>query len=232
MRKKMFVTVLTAAMICGALTACGNTTDTTTEDTSIVTEETTTEAEVVETPDDATTEATETEATDTEADTEDSAMDADGNVTTTLTDNDVNVDIEAKAFPGTWYIDDSYATASGKLTMYNVPTKEDAYSNSPRISVELMDQDSVDYYADSKENVTDIDSITINSVEYSGTTYTQYGMEWTEYKAAVEGTDEFIIIRISDVDVTTGEGSDVLNSIKFATSSDTAGDTEADTEAE
>ena len=41
-------------------------------------------------------------------------------------------------------------------------------------------------------------------------------MEWTEYITAVEGTEEFLLIRISDVDVTAGEGNDVLNSIAFS----------------
>lgn len=226
MRKKLFVTCLTATMICGMLTACGTKTETTEEEpTTVVTEAEAPTEEViyVTTEGDATTTDSDATSTDVEEVTDESTdevnySDAEGNVNLFETDNDISVQITAKVFPETWYVDGNYAK-SGKIFLYNVPTKEDAYSNSPRISIEMKDQDSIDYYNESKENVNNIDSITINEKEYTGTTYTQYGMEWTEYQTPVDDTGEFILIRISDVDVTTGEGADVLNSINFLTSS-------------
>lgn len=221
MRKKLFVTCMTAAMICGMLTACsGNTNEPITEE---ITTEALTEAEVIDinTDNDAsetdtteTEEATDTEATATEATDVSSDVDENGNVIAILEDNNSFISVKATVFPGNWYVNTDYKSM-GKATFYNVSTKEDAYSNSPRIQVAIQDQETIDYYAESKENVTDIDAITIDGIEYTGTTYTQYGMEWTEYKAAIDGTEEFMIIQISDVDISTGEGADVLNSITF-----------------
>ena len=222
MRKtKLLVTCcLTASLICGVLTACGNTATEEPAATETITDttiEAPTEAEItrITTENDAS--ETDSEATNTEAekDVEFSDMDEDGNVITILQDNDTYVSVSAKVFPDNWYVDTNYKTM-GKAQFYNVPTKEDAYSNSPRIQVVIQDQETIDYYSDTRENVTEIDSITIGDVEYTGTTYTQYGMNWTEYKAAIDGTEEFMVIQISDVDTTSGEGKDVLNSITFS----------------
>jgi hypothetical protein len=203
------------------LSCGGNTNEPTT--TEEITTEATTEAEVIdintdsdasETDTTETEEATDTEATATEATDVSSDVDENGNVITILEDNDNFISVKATVFPGTWYVNTDYKSM-GKATFYNVATKEDAYSNSPRIQVAIQDQETIDYYAESRENVADIDAITIDGIEYTGTTYTQYGMEWTEYKAAIDGTEEFMIIQISDVDTSTGEGADVLNSITF-----------------
>ena len=211
MKKFSKVVALSLALaLCFGLAACGSETTEATEATEAATEVT---EEVTEDTEETTEDAEAT--TEASADEHPSAADADGNVDITVTNNDVNAQVTAKVVNGNWYVDDSYASSSGKFWMYNVPSRDEAYSNSPRIQVNLMDQEKIDYYADSKENVADIDSITIDGVEYKGTTYKQYGMEWTEYVAALEGTDQFIVIQISDIDIADGtEGYDVLTSIK------------------
>ena len=126
-----------------------------------------------------------------------------------LSDNDVTVVVSSDTSKGTWYVDPTSST----VYFYNVASKDDAYSNSPRIQVSLADQDSYDYYAEMQENVVDIDNKTIGGVDLQGKTYSYVGMEWTEYYGKISG-DEYVRIQISDVDIADGtDGANVLDNM-------------------
>ena len=129
-----------------------------------------------------------------------------------LQSDDVSVVVNSDFSKGDWYNDDSYGK-SGSLKFYNVKTKDDAYSNSPRIGVELCNPDSMVYWEERMENVVEIDSKTIGGIELKGRTYDQVGMEWTEYYGVISG-DEYIRVRISGVDITDGtDGANVLDNM-------------------
>ena len=126
-----------------------------------------------------------------------------------LSDNDVTVVVSSDTSKGTWYVDPT----SSAVYFYNVASKDDAYSNSPRIQVSLADQDSYDYYAEKQENVVDIDNKTIGGFDLQGKTYSYVGMEWTEYYGKISG-DEYVRIQISDVDIADGtDGANVLDNM-------------------
>ncbi|MCR5632226.1 MAG: hypothetical protein K6F60_01915 [Eubacterium sp.] len=191
--KKVVAMTIAAVLCLGALTACGSedTTETTTE-AETTTEEVTTEEETTE-------EATVADATEDET----SATGGE------LSDNDVTIEVNADTSKGTWYVDPTSFT----VYFYNVASKDDAYSNSPRIQVCLADQESYDYYADMQENVVEIENKTIGGVDLQGKTYSYVGMEWTEYYGKISG-DEYIRIQISDVDIADGtDGANILDTM-------------------
>ncbi len=98
--------------------------------------------------------------------------------------------------------------------IYNVSTMDDAYSDTPRIQFELKGSlDDVNAYIDSMSNMKEIDSRTVGGVSLKGRTYTQYGMEWTEYYGKL--SDGFyLVVKISDVDIAPGsEGAAILDSV-------------------
>ena len=129
-----------------------------------------------------------------------------------LSDNGVTISVESDTSKGgDWYVD----ATSFTVYYYNVPTKDDAYSNSPRIQVSLGDQSSFDYYAEKQENVVDIENRTIGGLDLKGKTYSYVGMEWTEYYGIVSG-EEYIRIQISDVDIADGtDGANILDNMKI-----------------
>ena len=196
--KKVVAMTIAAVLCLGALTACGS------EDTTEATTEAETTTEEVTTEEETTEEATVADATEDEASADEAS--ATGGE---LSDNDVTIEVNADTSKGTWYVDATTFT----VYFYNVASKDDAYSSSPRIQVSLANQESYDYYADMQENVVDIENKTIGGVDLQGKTYSYVGMEWTEYYGKISG-DEYIRIQISDVDIADGtDGANVLDTM-------------------
>jgi len=102
------------------------------------------------------------------------------------------------------------------IYLYNVPTPDDAYSNSPRIQFELKENmDKIDFYKDQFENLKDIDSRTIGGIEMKGRTYKNVGMEWTEYYGELP-SGVWVTCKISDVDISAGtEGAAILDTVSI-----------------
>ena len=105
---------------------------------------------------------------------------------------------------------------SGKLWVYNVPTLDDAYSNSPRIQFETKKSVAdFDFYIDDFENLKVIESRIIGGIKMAGRTYKNVGMEWFEYVGQLPN-GVAISIQISRIDIGTGtEGSTILDSVLF-----------------
>lgn len=99
---------------------------------------------------------------------------------------------------------------------YNEPTEEDAYSDSPRIQVEVYEtEDEKDIYIDDFEELADFDNRTISGIDMAGRTYKIWGMDWIEYYGKLEDT-HFVSVKISGVDIDSGEGKEVLDSINVS----------------
>ena len=98
--------------------------------------------------------------------------------------------------------------------IYNVPTGEDTYSNTPQII--LKAESNVERFdSASYENVAATDNRTIGGVDMKGRTYTSSGMEWTEY-IGVTKSGLAVSIRITRIDISSGsDGDALLNSIRF-----------------
>lgn len=105
---------------------------------------------------------------------------------------------------------------SGQLWVYNVPTLDDAYSNSPRIQFETKKSVAdFDFYIDDFENLKVIESRIIGGIKMAGRTYKNVGMEWIEYVGQLPN-GVAISIKISGIDIGTGtEGSTILDSVLF-----------------
>jgi len=111
-----------------------------------------------------------------------------------------------------WVVD----VPSRTLYLYNVPTKEDAYSNSPRIQFELKENlDKIDFYKDQFENLKEIAPRTISGIEMAGRTYKQHGMEWIEYYGELPN-GIWVTVKISRTSIEPGsEGSAILDSVSI-----------------
>ena len=110
-------------------------------------------------------------------------------------------------------VDNDYSSTA---YIYNVPTLDDAYSDSPRIQFELKGSlDDVNTYIDSMENLKEIDGRTVGGAALKGRTYKQYGMEWTEFYGQLpDGL--FLVVKISEVDIAPGsEGAAILDSVSI-----------------
>ena len=103
------------------------------------------------------------------------------------------------------------------IYLYNVPTPDDAYSDSPRIQFELKENlDKINFYKDNFDNLKEIDSRTIGGIEMTGRTYKNVGMEWTEYYGELP-SGVWVTCKISDVDISAGtEGAAILDSVKIS----------------
>lgn len=121
------------------------------------------------------------------------------------------VKISAMLPEGSWCSKDSRE----KIWFYNVPIIKDAYSNSPVIIVEFHPElKHFDFYKADFENLETIKNRKIGGIDMSGRTYKNIGMEWIEYTGVIDDKNS-VSIRISRIDVSSGEGSAVLDSIKF-----------------
>ena len=109
-----------------------------------------------------------------------------------------------------------YKDSDRDLYIYNVPTIEDAASNSPLIKISIHDSlESFDYYIDDFTGLESIDNRTIGGIDMTGRTYENFGMEWIEYLGQIN--DDFAVsIQVSKVDISSGEGNEVINSIQFS----------------
>ncbi len=114
--------------------------------------------------------------------------------------------------PESGWVLDVYSDST--IYIYNVPTPDDAYSDSPRIQFELKENlDKINFYKDNFENLKDIDSRTIGGIEMQGRTYKNVGMYWTEYYGELP-SGVWVTCKISDVDISAGsEGAAILDSV-------------------
>jgi hypothetical protein len=105
---------------------------------------------------------------------------------------------------------------SGKLWVYNVPTLDDAYSNSPRIQFETTEAVAdFDFYIDDFENLKVIESRIIGGIKMEGRTYKNVGMEWIEYVGQLPN-GVAISIKISRTDIgPSSDGSAILDGVSF-----------------
>ncbi len=112
---------------------------------------------------------------------------------------------------GSWIGDNT----STKAWLYNVPTLKDAYSNSPRIMVEINSELAYfDLHKAEFENLQNISNRTIGGIDMVGRSYKFVGMDWIEYTGVIDEKNS-VSVRVSKVDVSSGEGSAVLDSLKF-----------------
>lgn len=109
-----------------------------------------------------------------------------------------------------WVLEKPYST----IYLYNVPTLDDAYSNSPRIQFELKQNlEKINFYIDQFENVKEIDSRVISGIELAGRTYKHVGMEWIEYYGELP-SGIWVTVKISRTSVEPGsEGAAILDSV-------------------
>ena len=122
----------------------------------------------------------------------------------------VNISV---VLPSSDWIDDGKYGSAGSYSV--IWYYKGDYSNSPRISLEIRaDTSSFDKRINDGDNRMDIANRTIGGVDMKGVAYDLYGMEWIEYVGKVNA-DNFASIRISRVDIESGEGKAVLDSIKF-----------------
>ena len=122
----------------------------------------------------------------------------------------VNVSV---VLPSSDWIDNGRYGSAGSYSV--IWYYKDDYSNSPRISLEIKsDTSSFDKRYEDGDNRKDIANRTIGGVDMKGRAFDLYGMEWIEYVGKVNA-DNFVSIRISRVDIESGEGKAVLDSIKF-----------------
>ena len=105
---------------------------------------------------------------------------------------------------------------SGTLRVYNVPTLDDAYSNSPRIQFETKKSVAdFDFYIDDFENLKVIESRIIGGIKMVGRTYKNVGMEWIEYVGQLPN-GVAISIKISRTDIgPSSDGSAILDGVSF-----------------
>jgi len=130
-------------------------------------------------------------------------------------DETVSYDIEGLTISGIvpqgWY---SEQRTSGSVYFYDVPSQDQVYSNTPRISVEILSRPEMLVSvrtAEDIENLADIPNRTIAGIDMVGKTYTVWGMDWFEYYALVNDTP--IMVHISRIDIESGVGRSVLESI-------------------
>lgn len=101
------------------------------------------------------------------------------------------------------------------FNLFNVATVDSVYSNSPRIQINIKKElKDFDFYKDDFENFKVIENRTIGGIDMKGRTYQNIGMDWIEYTGMIDD-GHAVSVKISKIDITTGEGNTVLNSIKF-----------------
>jgi hypothetical protein len=106
-------------------------------------------------------------------------------------------------------------TAFG-YNLYQVESCDDIYSNSPRIRINIdPDKKKFDRYSNDFENVQTIKNRTIGGIDMAGRTYEFVGMDWIEYIGMLDSTLA-VSVNTSKIDISSGEGSAVIDSIKFS----------------
>lgn len=118
--------------------------------------------------------------------------------------------VSATLPPG-WCSDSNWQS----VTLYNVPTLNDAYSNSPKIKIvnnETLEK--FDFYIADFENLKTIENRTISGIDMKGRTYKNVGMDWIEYLGMTD-SGYAVSIQISKIDINSVEGKAVLDSIKL-----------------
>ena len=102
------------------------------------------------------------------------------------------------------------------LYLYNVESPDKAYSNSPRIQFETLESlDKINRYADSFENLVELESRVIGGIEMQGRSYKFVGMQWIEYYGELPN-GVWMSVQVSKTSVDPGtEGSAILDSVTF-----------------
>ena len=126
--------------------------------------------------------------------------------------SDVVTDLTLTVPDAGWCYDNDSTT----VRVYNVPTKDDIYSNSPMIKIQLMPtMELIDANSSYFTDVSDAGSRTIGGTEMKCRTYTYVGMSWTEYYGKLPSG---IWMSISITKLDTGSGSEcdaILSSIEI-----------------
>lgn len=108
-------------------------------------------------------------------------------------------------------------TAFG-YNFYQVSSCDDIYSNSPRIRINIKpDIQAFDVNFSSFTNLESIQNRTIGGIDLVGRTYEFVGMNWIEYIGMLDDAHA-ISVNSSKIDISSGEGSAVLDSIQFTLS--------------
>lgn len=99
--------------------------------------------------------------------------------------------------------------------LYQVESCDNVYSNSPRISININpDIKAFDLHYNDFENLQTIKNRKFGSIDMAGRSYQYVGMDWIEYIGMVDNSHA-VSVKISKIDVSSGEGSAVMDSIKF-----------------
>lgn len=115
-------------------------------------------------------------------------------------DSDSTVEVTATLPESGWVADTNYAH------IYNVPSLDDAYSDTPRVQIEVKkDTAGFDTYKDKFENLAELPPRTISGIEMTGRSYKDVGMDWNEYIGVLSDTAA-VSIKTSGVDI--GEGTE------------------------
>ncbi len=121
------------------------------------------------------------------------------------------VKISAMLPEGKWCSKGSWA----KVWLHDKPSLNDVYSNSPVIILEIKPEvEGFDFYKEDFLNLKNIDNRTIAGIDMVGRTYENIGMDWIEYTGVINDKNA-VSVRISRMDVSSGEASQVLDSIKI-----------------
>ena len=101
------------------------------------------------------------------------------------------------------------------FNLYSLHTFDSVYSGSPRISINIEpDIEKFDLHIEHFENIESIENRIIGGIDMIGRTYTNVGMDWIEYRGMVDA-DHAVSVNSSKIDISSGEGNDVMNSIVF-----------------
>lgn len=100
------------------------------------------------------------------------------------------------------------------VNFYNVEELKDTHSGSPRIRVNIKPEvKDFDIYIKDFENIQNIQNRTIGGIDMKGRTYEFVGMDWIEYTGVIDDAHA-VSVSISKIDISGGDASDVLDSIK------------------
>jgi len=105
-----------------------------------------------------------------------------------------------------------------QLEIHNVPTESDVKYTSPLIWINVQKGEKLDYYDTFKKDFKDLKDIpnkTIAGIDMKGRTYGEDGSDWIQYIGEIDSEHVVSIKITSSINIESGEGKDVINSIKF-----------------
>ena len=105
-----------------------------------------------------------------------------------------------------------------QLEIHNVPTESDVTYTSSRVWINVQKGEKLDYYDTFKKDFKDLKDIpnkTIAGIDMKGRTYGDDGSDWIQYIGEIDA-DYVVSIKItSSIDIESGAGKAILDSIKF-----------------